>query len=54
MSECGVENCAVTRPHGHCACGEPCEVGAEECDFCWAWEEDDRFWPEGQRTGELR
>ena len=33
---CGEKDCPVTRKHWHCvSCGEPCEVGDEECEGCW-------------------
>lgn len=47
---CGEKDCPVTRKHWHCvSCGEPCEVGDEECGGCWAWSEEDLA--DGNRTG---
>jgi hypothetical protein len=38
---CGEKDCPVTRKHWHCvSCGEPCEVGDDECDCCWGEDAD--------------
>ncbi|HVH53933.1 MAG TPA: hypothetical protein VNA32_07355 [Actinomycetota bacterium] len=44
---CGEFGCTVVRIHWHCvSCGEPCAVGDNECDGCWAEGEDEeaQYW----------
>ncbi len=44
---CGEKDCPVTRKHWHCvSCGEPCDVGDEQCLGCWGEDEDEelRYW----------
>ena len=48
--DCGEKGCPVTRKHWHCvSCGEPCEVGEQECLGCWGDDESIREWEEAER-----
>jgi len=38
---CSEPGCVITGKHWHCVdCGEPCNVGEDECDGCYAYAEE--------------